>query len=191
MLILLRIALMIGLVLPSVVLLSCGSEKESTNWRVNEDGYFTTRDIERARQEVPFMVLPEYLPPDSKEYPWIDPIITGPLRGTPTPDGVHVDIHYYRIDESNNQFAVLVRETDPPPDPIDPALDPDYNYTEIAGVQIVETTHVLPPSSTGERPPAPGFLFYWTQDDILIEVGVYGYDYEEAVKVVQSMILAQ
>ncbi len=152
---------------------------------------FRTYNLESAQKVVPFtLIVPTYLPSNLPE----NPLITGPLRGDCSENNeIKVDILYRSdiIQDSSNRTHVdfiRIYECNYPFDIGDPALNPDIEVIEIDGVEVEETGH-----DQGFFGPEGAFTFAsyaysWNYRGIYFVVEMNGYDHNEAVKVVESMI---
>ena len=187
--------LLTGLLLSAVLTLaalavtSCNSDTDKPYWGVDEYGWFSTRDEQRAKEEIPFLILPSYLPADLDLYPYRHPSILGPLYDA-VPDGERrIQIDYIRFYEPQGLSRIRIEECDWTIHPPDPAFNPDLEHVEIAGIQVTAISDVQGVLSNSGRSPVPGYEFWWMKNDISFVVGVYGYDYDEAERVVESMIV--
>lgn len=177
------------LTLSALAVTSCNSDMENLYWGVDEYGWFSTRDEQRAKEEIPFLILPSYLPANLDLYPYRHPAIQGPLFDA-VPDGERrIEIDYIRVYEPQGLGRIWIEECDQTIHPPDPALNPDVEHTEIAGIQVAASSDVQGVLSNSGRSPVPGYKFWWMKNDISFVVGIYGYDYDEAERVVESMIV--
>jgi len=152
---------------------------------------FRTYNLESAQKVVPFtIILPTYLPSNLPG----NPLITGPLRGNCSENNeIEVDILYRSgiIQDSSNRTHVdfiRIYECNYPFDIGDPALNPDIKNIEIGGVEIRETGHdqgFFGPEGTFSF---ASYAYSWCYRCIYFVVEMNGYDHNEAIKVVESMI---
>jgi len=177
------------IILLVIVLNSCESEgKTSTEspdfyWETDVYGDFHTNSWEKAQEQIPFdLVIPSYLPTDIDKKPYIK----APLKSNA--NEVTVLIKYRSVDEMSGN-SIHIDEFNGKASPGDPSLNPGLTEKEIAGVQIIESEHTIrykPPS--GDAVGVQGFVFLWQQKDVFLDVGIYGYEYDEAVKIIESLI---
>ena len=155
----------------------CDSSGTSLFWATDEDGDFHTGDIERAQKEIPFdLVVPHYLPSDIGY-----PTISGPLKDKSPEDWIDVEINYQQT-KPNGFRWLLIEEDNVPMLLPDPTQYSGCVGIEIAGVQVVRCNAIEPVAGV------PGWEYHWIQGDISICTSVYGYDSDEAIKIIESMI---
>ena len=158
-----------------VLLLNCNGDKETIPFETDERGYFYTFDLGRAQEEIVFdIVLPEYLPPDIGKCPHIQ----GPLQGTVLPDEIQININYLTQDD-DHKGIIKINECSYPCVQPAPELNEGYEYIEIRGVRIVKGEHFV----DGQV-----FTFGWNQNNTYFIVAIYDYSYEQALRIVESMI---
>lgn len=148
---------------------------------------FSTYNLESAQKVVPFtLILPTYLPSNLSE----DTHITGDCSEN---NEIEVNIGYkpVRIQDSSNRTyvaSIIIHECNYPSMLGDPAINPDIKNIEIGGVEVKETG-----SDQGFFGPGGTFSFAswaysWNHRCIYFVVETHGYDHDEAIKVVESMI---
>lgn len=169
-------------------LVCCDSESEEPLWQIDEYGRFYTQDFSRAQEEVPFQIIaPSYLPQNIST----PPNIVGPMEGTHwtlDEEGELTVILEYNAGENSTKGLITIYEYNYPVVPPDPQLNEDYKAFNIGDTEVVICEHnngILTPDGIIEH---PGFLFMWNKDNLYFEVGIYHYDHDEAVKVIESMI---
>ncbi|GEM_PF-5287248 len=141
-------------------------------------GQYSTRDVVRAQQEVPFrIVLPTFIP-RSNAPPL--PGITGPLRAYQEAGRAYVEIIYLVDVGGSTSGVVWIQEYNYPVRPADPKQDSRYQYVDVGGRTLIKTE--------GNLQLGPGVIFYFNHDNVYYEVEVSNFSYEEAVKVVESMV---
>ncbi len=176
-----------------VCLLGCNSNGEDGTtskpqelyWEIDIYGDFNTYDLERAQQEIPFlMITPAYLPSNLSEYPYIK----GPLKGSCAENEVSVLITYQPKETGSKGLIQIIEENRIiiPPDVIQ---HPECADMEIGETQFVECPDSLPSQAPDGSGDYLGFRFHWNQGNVSFDVGIYGYEQSEAVKIVESMIL--
>jgi len=157
----------------------CGCSFKETDVCVK----FRTHNVESAQKVIPFtIILPNYLPSNLRQYP----LITGPLRGACPENQVEVYIEF-RSDRIQDGL-IEIYECNYPFELLDPALNPDIKNVEIGGVEVREReTNQGFFGSEGTFSIA-GYAYGWNQRCIYFIVEINGYDHDEAIKVVESMI---
>ena len=178
-----RGAYFVMLLLLCACLLSCNSGEELL-WTTDQYGRFITQDLARAQEEIPFpIVVPSYLPDNLGKYP----LITGPLKGQWKEDELEVDVVYQAVGLISDGL-IEINEYNHSVTLGDPALNPGYVYSEIAGTEVVETEHTR--SMLGDEGVIhiSGWIFGWNKDDVYFVVQINGYDRDTTVKIVESMI---
>ena len=143
---------------------------------VEGNGQFIIKDISRAQNEIPFtLILPHYLEKLNSIYPDIH----GPLREYQT-DKVKIEISYAVNLEENINHIIFITEYNYPVYPSDPNLNDHIEYAEINGSEIVKTVDNLSPPT-----------FHFVQDEIYVFVELLNFPFpvEEAIKIIESMIL--
>ncbi len=161
----------------------CASSEPELPWATDARyGIFQTRDIERAQKEIPFQIIvPSFLPAELHPYP----AIMGPLNGQSDSE-LEVRISYQTVETLDGYIEIYewnYRRTGG-----DPRLNPDLAEVQIAGQKVVQREHTFSPVGGYTRVDLPGFIFYWNTDNVYFKAAVYGYDYDTAVRVVESMI---
>ncbi|MFC1974087.1 hypothetical protein ACFLU2_01885 [Chloroflexota bacterium] len=168
------------------MLLGCNSKEQELFWaEIEEWGQFSTNNLERAQNEVPFRItIPTYLPDKISKYPEIK----GSLLEQWSEKNAFLEI-IYRHTEDFWEGIIWIEEYNFPMRGPDPELNPGYSYVEIAGIDVIETEHNLTTyESDGEMGVLWGYRFYWNQENIYFVASIYGYEHSEAIKVVKSMI---
>ena len=142
-------------------------------------GRFYTRDLARAQEEIPFrIILPSYVPDKRKDAP--PPGIDGPLRGYQYDDEVEIHVLYH-VDLGGEVLGTIqISESNYPVLPGDPKLNPKYEAIEIRDKRLIKTE--------GNFSLGPGFFFFFDDSSIYFVVELYYFSYEEAIKIVESMI---
>jgi hypothetical protein len=176
------IAALIGVVLLLTPLLACGSETaHRTYWFTDPPGRFHTNDVERAQEEIPFtIVLPTYLPDGIGPLPYM---IEGPVKGTSDEQTVRLMIRYQDdggdhvmfIDEQNSSFYEHI-------------VGFEGTFLDIAGIQVLEDEMDSPVISSSGMEIHQGLQYKWHLDGVDFDVDIFGYDRDEARKIVTSMI---
>ncbi|MFC2122217.1 hypothetical protein ACFLRP_00860 [Bacteroidota bacterium] len=145
----------------------------SIQW-IEDGGLFYTTDIERAREEIPFSILlPNYFSDNVKYVS--KPSIRGPLKAFRTSGKVSILIEYlvdFGLDEPS---LILITETN---HPIEPANTD--KMVEIKGKSVVLWD--------GNFSLGPGFFFFFNDGSTHFVVELYYFSYDEAFKIVESMI---
>jgi len=182
-----RYLLVLLVVIAVTMLLGCSPTDQELFWFESEEfGQFSTLDLERAQNEVPFMIIvPTYLPDKISEHP----SIRGPLLEQWSDRDAYLEMAYLHTGGGLYEGAVLIEEHNRPMRGPDPDLNPGYVYVDITGVEVIETEHNLWPYKLDEGPiDLWGYIYWWNQENIYFKAAVYGYDHSEAIKVVESMI---
>lgn len=110
------------------------TENHSLYW--NEiQGRFSTNDLTRAQDQVPFrLILPTYIPGKVA-----DMQIAGPIRSLATNSMVEVMIRYLLRTRSQRIAQLILTETNDGLSLGDPNLNSDLETTEIKGLSVVKT----------------------------------------------------
>jgi hypothetical protein len=187
---------LISLILCSAIILSvCGCSQSYSNNITNTHvftsdepthlpweeylGYFYTLDIVRAQKEIPFsIIIPTYIP-DKREIT-LYPNIKGPLSTIQNNNQVTIEILYNIDYGDDNPSMIHIFEMNFPVLPADPEVDPRYSNIDISGKNIIWTEGI----SSGDTV----FYFHFNHENIYYEVGLYALPYDEAIKIVESMI---
>lgn len=179
---------LIGLLMIVVLgasLTGCSSGQSTSEIR---PGYGEFQEIRPGLNEddIPFdFVFPAHLPEGIDKRPVLTHLYPEPGME----DTADVTVAY--ISTENKPDAVIdVFETNYPnmrlPD------GPEYVYFELSGVDIVESRismDVYYPDGTDGF--VRGLVFRWIQESIYFQISLFGYERDEAIKVVESMIMQQ
>ncbi|MFC2021885.1 hypothetical protein ACFLTR_01535 [Chloroflexota bacterium] len=142
-------------------------------------GRFYTLDLARAQEQIPFsIVLPTHVPDKRRDVP--PPAIDGPLREYQYEGKVKIHI-FYRVDLGNGVRGIIeIIESNYPVLPGDPKLNPHLKVMEIRGKTVIKTE--------GNFSLGSGVIFFFSRNNIYLEVGLYNFPYEESVKIVESIL---
>jgi len=149
------------------------STSKPLSW-IEHDGFFETKDLDRAQGEIPFnILLPDYIPYKGSQVPV--PSIRGPLREYQSSGEIVVDILYILDPTQKNSGLIKITESEHPIDPAD-----SENTIEINGKSVVQWS--------GNFSLGPGFFFFFEDSGIYSVVELYYISYDESIKIVESMI---
>lgn len=183
-----RITCMTGLLLLLLVLIACGSEAEESDvekWSINSHGEFTTYSVKLAQQALSFpIVVPEYLPSDLNPSPYI----LGRSKEFWSEDEQEVRMAYNNFPDDTLIGAVIVTERSYKIFPPNPSPENSVVYTNIAGTEVVQEATVMDAVAGDGWYMLDGVGFWWDSRGITLNVEVYGYPHEEALRIVESMI---
>lgn len=156
-----------------------GPETQGLTSQVGSSGSF----IDRAQKDTPFrIVVPSYLP--SNLFPRY---IAPPMKGAD--GGIESGlVLIYGAGGDDTEGLIEIHEWGYPVGPPDPKLNTDYQSFLIQDTEVVRTRHNKGFLTSDGPVNHPGYLFYWNQNEVYFEVGIYHYDYAEAIKVIESMI---
>jgi hypothetical protein len=142
----------------------------------NDIGLFETTDLARAQDEIPFdIIVPTYIPDERNSAPL--PSIRGPLREFQSSGKIIVEILYIvDIGHEENSGLIKITEQDRPIE----SEDSKSKIVEIKGKRVVKWE--------GNFSLGPGFFFFFDDSGIYYVVEVYYFSYDEAIKIVESMI---
>ena len=161
-----------------VIFSGCSVQSEPLFWE-EAYGQFYTNDLDRAQAEIPFTILlPTCIPGEQQDS--LLPQIEGTLHTDDNEDEVEVIVRYVVYLSGDITGHVFVTERNSPFLPPDPEFNPDYEYLEIGGKNLVRTE--------GNFPLGPGIIYYFSHDPIYFFVETYNIPAEEAMKIVESMI---
>lgn len=148
---------------------------------------FSTYNLESAQKVVPFtLILPTYLPSNLSEHIHI----TGDCSEN---NEIEVNIGYKPVtiqDSSNRTYvaSIDIHECNYRFDIGDPALNPDIKNIEIDGFEVRESGHDQGFFGPGGTFSFASWGYSWNHSGTYFVVLINGYDHEEAIKVVESMI---
>ena len=168
------------------VSISCvqGSNTNSNQdiyWFTDPPDVFHTNDLHKAQQEVPFIIsLPNYLPNNIGPYPYL---IEGPV-GASAEDIITVRIMYQEKGDSDH--AIFINEQNTSFNKY--LIDSDGNWFTVAEIKILEIKFDSKKLSSSETLVVSGFRYLWNQNDVDIDVDIFGYDQGEARKIIESMV---
>lgn len=94
----------------------------------------------------------------------------------------------YGKGENNIEGLVIIDERNYPIGPPDPKINEGYEAFSLRETEIVKREHIAGILTSDGPVEHPGFLFWWNKDNIYYKAGIYHYEYDEAVKIVESMI---
>lgn len=175
-------------ILVAVCLMSCGSESPDPNFLLGKSGRFETQDVERAQKEMDFhIVVPSYLPENLSNLPYI----SGPSRMLQKHSDNDVRLSELRLrygaGEYETEGLIEISEWGYPVGMVE-ILGVEYQTLLIGGIEITQREYNLVYGTNKGVVEHPGYLFYWDQNGVSIHTGIYHYDYDEAFRVVESMI---
>lgn len=157
--------------------------ENSVYWRVTPSGLILTNDLKRLQNEVPFdIILPEYLPENQRGHPpdfqyslgdnsYKDINITALFATTESPKFIF-------IEEFNSQSPI---------DFLTPNYSARHKFLEFGEEKVLEQSGTAP-ISLGSQIVQPYFDYRWVINNVYYSVDVEGYDRDEALKIVESMI---
>lgn len=176
------------MILSAIYLLGCGSESQDLPLRVGESGRFYTQDINKAQKEIPFqIVVPSYLPANLPTLPDIVGVSQQTVSGSPGEGRSTLGLRY-GAGNKNMEGLIEIHEWDFPVVPLDPNLNEGYVTILIREIEVVQVEHIKTQLASDGTIDHPGFVFSWNQNSVYFEARIYHYDYDEAVKIVASMI---
>ncbi|MDD5095404.1 MAG: hypothetical protein PHV74_13655 [Dehalococcoidia bacterium] len=160
-----------------------------------EFGDFRTRDIQQAQQHLPFPIIqPSYLPGSIEPPPWFSGPIHRPEDGSAgeadanphasltyiwaESNAIHTS--YIRIEESGHLQNMSYLKT-----------KPDWTLLDIDGIEVaLLRIPMKDPETIIEAFDISTCWFFWNQGEIGFNAWIDGYNQEEAIKVVESMVSA-
>lgn len=165
-----------------VAVFSCTSETEL--YREN-DNKFSTYDFATA-QELSFVFAqPHYLPLDLND----PPVIYGDIADKSTDGNLSVQVTYQRVNDTTLELEGAVRYTASNFVHV-PGNSESSSVFEIKGISITQLGASIDVSNVNNEPRyLDGFSFWWNSEGVYYALYVYGYNNDEAIKIVESMIL--
>lgn len=188
-----QICTLVVMTLTAIGITGCGSESESLAWETDQQGLFYTQDVSKAEEEVGFRILtPTYLPDNLCGPPHIIGPVQGSLWMSDNDDEVGVELTYGAPDTVEG--LLILNEWNFEFGPPDPNINEGYEVFRIDETEVVEKEHIE--TIVGGGGPDgfidhPGFLFWWNDGDIYYQAGIYHYERDEAVRIIESMIEQQ
>ena len=176
-----------GLILVFVMISSVGTilaACSSDSQQVDRNDSLHSR-IAQMEKRVGFKILvPSYLPRNITDPPvildtsfyWME---TGNEKG--------VELTY-SAGENGAEGIIIINQWNFRFGPPNPNLNEQFTALFVDDVKVVQRKHTLGIIGGGDSVDHEGWLFWWTQDGIYYETGIYHYPYDEAIKVIESMI---
>lgn len=179
---------LVSAVLLIVSLTGCSTGSgQSHEWTTGDDGRFHTYDLVRAREEIPFeFVYPSYLPSDLTG----QLLISGYLAGASPDSQTCVELLDQQVDDEPLTLISIVQiyACDYTRIPMNPENNTGYKMLDINDVAVTQLSVWMDARKGDGSYILDGFSFWWNKEGIFYEVLVYGYDDDEAIKIVESMV---
>ena len=162
--------------------LACNTNND-TYWFEDPPGVFHTNDVERAQNEIPFIILlPTYLPDDIDPFPYIE----GPVGGINS-ENIITQIRVQYHDKSRANYRIFIDESNEEVTML-PNPDAEYAYFSVNGVRLLEHESVSVSFSQDGIENIRGLLYSWNQNGIHYEVCINRYNSGIARRIVESMV---
>jgi len=163
---------------------NCIPISSDTIYWVEIEDRFYTNDLVRAQDRVPFpIVLPSYIPDKGKgiPLPFVDGSLVNKSKITGRDNETEVIVRYevYLGDEAPSH--IFITESNYAHSIGDPELNSYLALIEIGGKQVVK--------SEFDHPLGPAILFSFSSDNIYFVVELYNFHTNEAMKIVESIIV--
>lgn len=137
-----------------------------------------TKDIDRIQKQVDFrIIVPSHLPNNL----FNPPNALSPAQLWRPPSVLLL----YGVGKYETEGLIEIYEWGYPVGPTDQLGN---ETILVSGIEVVQKEHTESYLTSDGPVDHPGYVFYWSQNEVYFEAGIYHYDYEEAVKVVESMI---
>lgn len=174
--------------LASCSLINSESAAVPTYWEKSSGGTIKTDDLDRLQKEVPFtMILPEYLPDGKQSYK-----VDAAFRYLEQHPGL--SIYYYHKTHAKEILIVEGPPWDSIPRPLPPGLfakmNPDLTPIELSGieVEVLEEIGIEDIIFNNKITRVSSYHYLWEKDNVTYSISIWGYDQEEARKIVESML---
>lgn len=162
----------LGLTLLILLILSSGCSCKSLPWEERHDRFYT-RDIVRAQEEIPFIIItPNYIPKIHGDIRY--PGIVGTLKEYQIDGKAGILITYFT--EYNKESFIEIEEYNFPTTLGDPEINPNLEIVNIQNTEVVRSVYEY------------NTYFSFNKDEIYYLLYFQYVPLEEAEKVVESML---